>query len=1035
MSAVIEDVAASSPLSPEQRALLEYLGGEERVRHAIHVLRVDVDDNVTPERLRVAVAQVLQDHGILSAAIRHVPGYRGLRIHNMNERTPGTWLVIEDDDDSAKFRRMPLDVGNGALWRGAFVRRNGARPVLYLAVSALVADRGSLADLSGRIASAYAGQAGAEEVFQYEQYTEWRRELNADDAAAVERRYWQRYLNDTDAWTAPRLVYRRSGAPEPASERFCAVDRIDAALMARAVEVATAAGVRLEVLLQTVWWVLQARLTGFNRYAAGWQHDCRSDYDVMRGAVGVFDKVLPLVIEGGGDEPFAAWLARMAACASAHIEAQEHCPIDALTSTAHLAIGFSYCDRTSPLCATSWRVVELPGPMPCFELALQIDALGDGVELAVYADASLYPRRGIDRLLSQYVALLHGALEQPGSPVSELPWIGESEWRALQVDWHGPNVDFGEQGIAQRIAHWAQATPNALAIVAGAQRMTYAALDARANRLGHWMRSQGVEVGALVALELPRSPDLIVAMLAAWRIGAGYLPLEPEWPAARRQVVLDDAHPALVLCTVQVADIGPWRAALVGGIDLDTFAAEPPHYTPRLDDPAYVLYTSGSTGQPKGVVIEQRQLLNYVAAASSAMDLANCRRWGLPTSVVADLGNTALFGALFNGSCLVLADANEARDSAAFARFMADHDIDALKIVPSHLEALLECDVPRLPRTLVLGGEAAPRALIERIALLAPECTVYNHYGPTEATVGVMVHRLDRGESVQDVLPLTGVLANNRVYVLDTALRPVPAGGLGELYVGGAQVCRGYLNREVEGVFVADPWQPGQRLYRTGDLAWVLPEGGVRLAGRADHQIKIRGYRVEPSEVEAGLLSLPGVRQAVVIARGGTAGTELVAFIASGGADASDISVWREQLAKLLPEHMLPATHVLLDEFPRLPNGKIDRLALVEMHDATPQAPGAGLEPGSPLETVLAESMAALLGHKQVAADADFFELGGHSLLVIRLVARIRKLLNIEIEPGLVFDHPTAQTLAAALCAVHDPVQLDRLAQVHGAQA
>lgn len=1035
MSAVIEGVTASSPLSPEQRALLEYLGGEERVRHAIHVLRVDVDDNVTPERLRVAVEQALQDHGILSAAIRHVPGYRGLRIHNMNERTPGTWLVIEDDDDSAKFRRMPLDVGNGALWRGAFVRRNGARPVLYLAVSALVADRGSLADLSGRIASAYAGQAGAEEVFQYEQYTEWRRELNADDAAAVERRYWQRYLNDTDAWTAPRLVYRRSGAPEPASERFCAVDRIDAALMARAVEVATAAGVRLEVLLQTVWWVLLARLTGFNRYAAGWQHDCRSDYDVMRGAVGVFDKVLPLVIEGGGDEPFAAWLARMAACASAHIEAQEHCPIDALTSTAHLAIGFSYCDRTSPLCATSWRVVELPGPMPCFELALQIDALGDGVELAVYADASLYPRRGIDRLLSQYVALLHGALEQPGSPVSELPWIGESEWRALQVDWHGPNVDFGEQGIAQRIAHWAQATPNALAIVAGAQRMTYAALDARANRLGHWMRSQGVEVGALVALELPRSPDLIVAMLAAWRIGAGYLPLEPEWPAARRQVVLDDAHPALVLCTVQVADIGPWRAALVGGIDLDTFAAEPPHYTPRLDDPAYVLYTSGSTGQPKGVVIEQRQLLNYVAAASSAMDLANCRRWGLPTSVVADLGNTALFGALFNGSCLVLADANEARDSAAFARFMADHDIDALKIVPSHLEALLECDVPRLPRTLVLGGEAAPRALIERIALLAPECTVYNHYGPTEATVGVMVHRLDRGESVQDVLPLTGVLANNRVYVLDTALRPVPAGGLGELYVGGAQVCRGYLNREVEGVFVADPWQPGQRLYRTGDLAWVLPEGGVRLAGRADHQIKIRGYRVEPSEVEAGLLSLPGVRQAVVIARGGTAGTELVAFIASGGADASDISVWREQLAKLLPEHMLPATHVILDEFPRLPNGKIDRLALVEMHDATPQAPGAGLEPGSPLETVLAESMAALLGHKQVAADADFFELGGHSLLVIRLVARIRKLLNIEIEPGLVFDHPTAQTLAAALCAVHDPVQLDRLAQVHGAQA
>ena len=318
----------------------------------------------------------------------------------------------------------------------------------------------------------------------------------------------------------------------------------------------------------------------------------------------------------------------------------------------------------------------------------------------------------------------------------------------------------------------------------------------------------------------------------------------------------------------------------------------------------------------------------------------------------------------------------------------------------------------------MLGGEAAPRSLIERIARLAPDTAIYNHYGPTETTVGVMVHRVSAGEAASPVLPLSRVLANNRVHVLDEALRIVPSGGLGAVYVGGAQLCRGYLNREVEGAFVADPFEPGQELYRTGDLACVLPEGGIRLAGRADDQIKIRGFRVEPAEVEAVMLSQPGVRQAVVLAvPGGGGDAELRAFVVGDGALASEAgrSALTERLGTLLPAHMVPARCTFVAEFARLPNGKIDRQSLLLSAARSDDRKPVAAAPRDALESVLAECMASLLQRDAIGVEDDFFELGGHSLLVIKLVARIRKQLRIDIAPGLVFDHPSVATLAAAL--------------------
>lgn len=1054
MEAIIDSTEALTlPLSPEQRAVLSMRLGDSTMHAPSMALLADIEGQLDAQRLRAALEAVLHAHGILRHAFRHVDGYWGLRQQCLGEMPPLDWQQVnlrghaDQDMPTAlanwlyDFRVAPLAVEHGQLLRAALVRTGEARSTLALALSALVADRGSLQCLFDQIAASYLGNAAFDpaEVIQYAQFVEWRQGLADGEDAHQGRNRWAQYLCGADALSPLRLSYRQSNTHLPGVERIQLARSIDAEQVTRIAAIAGALGARAELLMQAAWWLLLARLTGFGRFVGGWQNDCRRDYEVMQGAVGVFDKVLPVVVDAAADESFSDWFARLAGVASAHIEAQEYWAVDAPPITAHLAVGFAASEAprahgVDPL----WRVSELPGPMPFFELAMQVAWGEGGAEFTVHAEGSRYTQAAVERLLQQFSTLLEGVLAQPAARVLDLPLVGPEEREAL-LAMNADRAEFGTRSVAEHIARWAELTPDAPVIEAGERRLNYRQFVAQANRMAHWLQAQGVAPGALVALNMPRSVDLVVAMLAVWRTGAGYLPLEPEWPDARRRAVLADAKPALVFHAALPADAPasaqktPWREEAFGGIDLNAFADSPPGHEIALNDLAYVLYTSGSTGQPKGVVIEHGQLLNYVAAASAAMDLGACRRWALTSSVAADLGNTALFGALFNGTCLVVAGPDDTKDADGFSRFMAERGIDGLKMVPSHLEALLECDSPRLPCTLVLGGEAAPRTLIERIARLAPECAIYNHYGPTETTVGVMVHTLRAQSAIPEILSLSRVLANNRIYVFDEAMHLVPSGAMGEVYIGGAQVCRGYLNREGEGAFVADPFQPGERLYRAGDLAYVLPEGGIRLVGRLDQQVKIRGFRVEPAEVESALVAQTGVRQAVVMPLSSeTASVELGAFLVVDAELASDVGrqSLRDRLSALLPAHMLPASYVFVLKFPQLPNGKIDRLALAAMPE-TYESQRTETPPQDALEFVLADCIAKLLGRKFVGIEDDFFELGGHSLLVIKLVARIRKLLQVEIAPALVFDHPTPATLAAALrSGDREVARLEKLAEV-----
>jgi len=645
--------------------------------------------------------------------------------------------------------------------------------------------------------------------------------------------------------------------------------------------------------------------------------------------------------------------------------------------------------------------------------------------------ASRYSPAAANAVLEQFGVLLSAIVDAPHTALAQLNLLSRAaEQRLLAIN---PAIQAlaDQRYLPQRIADLALRTPHAIALTDAEQSLSYGQLQARVESAAQGLNHQGVSAGSIIALALPRSADLVIAMLASWRLGCAYLPLDVQWPQARQALMLEQAGAALLL--TDATHLTAWQDQPHKALtlaQLDAPDAPLPVLATQGTDIAYVLFTSGSTGVPKGVVIEHRQLLNYVAQASQALGLQQCKNIGFSSTVAADLGNTALFGALFNGATLHVASDAQMQDGALFADYLQQHQVDCLKIVPSHLAALLDNEQATLPHTLVLGGEPIAPTLIERIARLRSDCRVFNHYGPTEATVGVMIHPLTLDGTASDCSALSQVLGNNQVYVLDADLRLAPVGVLGELYLGGAQLCRGYLNAEADAqTFVQSPFDPAQRLYRSGDLARYRADGAIQLYGRRDQQVKVRGFRIELAEIEAELLRLPAVAEALVLPAA-SAEQGLLAFIVpQQGATASLLDTARAELSARLPAVMVPQHLQLIERFPRLANGKIDRKALQQL--AATAADDEGVAPRDALEQLLAVRMAQLLGLERLSIERDFFAAGGHSLLVIKLVAGIRKLLQCEIHPGLVFDHPTVASLALALRAVESsPGQLEKMAQV-----
>ncbi|MFK4099059.1 amino acid adenylation domain-containing protein [Streptomyces sp. NPDC019531] len=612
---------------------------------------------------------------------------------------------------------------------------------------------------------------------------------------------------------------------------------------------------------------------------------------------------------------------------------------------------------------------------------------GDGIELTVNAHPGRFTPDTAAAHRDRYARLLTTATEHPDRPIGALDLLADAE----RERFHAHNTTDRATDPRSLVELFEAQDPAAEAVVFEGERLTYGELGARVNRLAHALRARGVGPESRVAVRLPRSLDLIVALWAVLKTGAAYVPVETGYPAERIAYVLADARVLFVLDEENVRVLGDGEP--------DTH----PGVVPRGDHAAYVIHTSGTTGRPKGTVVTHAGIGNMLAWMQDEYRLTPGDRVVHKTPVGFDVSVWEVFWTLTRGATLVVARPDGHRDPAYLARLVRDEQVTVIHFVPAMLGPFLDEYVPTPSLRMVsCGGEALPDGLADRFHR---ECgaRLHNSYGPTEFSVTATSHACAPGVPVTIGTPTH----NSRAYVLDPALQPVPDGVTGELYLAGVQLARGYFDRP--GVtaerFVADPYGPaGARMYRTGDLVRRRAEGGLEFVGRADDQVKINGQRVEPAEVEAVLASVPGVEQAVVLVHDSAAGARrLVGYVT--GAPETDP---RTHLADRLPAHMVPVRVLVLPSIPVTPNGKVDRRAL-----PAPDLPAGGRAPGTITERTLHTLAADLLGRPELGVDDNLFALGADSIHAIQLVSRARR-QGLRLTPQDVFDHPTVARLATA---------------------
>jgi amino acid adenylation domain-containing protein len=622
---------------------------------------------------------------------------------------------------------------------------------------------------------------------------------------------------------------------------------------------------------------------------------------------------------------------------------------------------------------------------------------------------SIFDDATVARLADHFVRLLRAAVDAPSTRLDRLDLLAPDEQAWLVTGCNSTAVDRDGASVLDLFEVQAAATPGAVAVRCGDSVVSYAELDSRANQIAHQLRASGIGSEATVGVLLDRGPKLLASLLAVWKTGAAYVPIDPGYPAERVRGMLTDAGAQLAITSSAYSERFSVATLLVDTHAL-LIAASPCAPLPRVADPdrlAYVIFTSGSTGRPKGVQITHRGLANHVRWAAD--ELASQGTGGAPlfSSVAFDLVVPNLWAPLVTGQPVVMIEPSV--DLAGLgAAIAAAGPFSFIKLTPGHLELLSHqldrAQAQRLASVIVVAGEALSGELADRWYELLGPGRLINEYGPTEASVGTCTYPVVARQGV-DVVPIGRPLPNLTMHVLDETLRPVPAGVVGELYVGGTGVARGYAGRPdlTADRFGPDPWgPPGARLYRTGDLARRRPDGVVDFLGRVDDQVKINGYRIEPGELHAVLASHPGVRNVCVLVRD----QRLVAYYVG---DADDLT---EYCARRLPDFMIPDWIVAVPHIPLNANGKVDRAALPDPRTAS--GPEAAVAPRTVVEERIAEIWAELLG-RRVGVFDSFFKEGGHSILAVRLISLLHEEFELDLSIRLIFERPTIAGLAEAV--------------------
>ena len=1072
------------PLSFAQQRLwfLAQIEGASRAYHMPFYLRLKGELNRAA--LGRALDRIVARHEALRTSFVQIDGVPAQKIASAEESR----LVLEEhdlsrhDDAPAELERLAADeVGigfnleTGPLIRGRLICLGQDEHALLITMHHIVSDGWSMGILRNELSTLYGAFLRGEEdplprlEVQYVDYAVWQRQWLEGEILQQQAAYWKGALAG-----APALLELPTDHPRPAQQDYAG------AFAEMALDEQLTAGVRglsrrhrttLFMTLLAAWAALLARLSGQQDVVIGSGTANRRRTEI-ENLIGFFVNTLAVRVDLSSSPTVGELLTQVKAQA---IAAQKHQDIpfeqvieilQPARSMGHhplFQIGFAW--QNAPEGTLRLPGLELsplqkvPYTTTKFDLTLVLREAGDTIAGGVEYATSLFERPTVERYLGYFRNLLEAMVAGETQVVDRLPMLAAAERHQVLYGWNDTKIDFpSDKCVHELFEEQVERTPEATAVVFEDDSLSYAELNAKANRLAHYLRELGVRPEDRVAICLERGLEMIVGLLAVLKAGAAYIPLDPAYPVERLRFMLADSAPVVLLTQSRLQHLfsDPGVALPVLLLEQDSaWRDQPPAnlvpaeigLTPR--HLAYVIYTSGSTGAPKGVMVMHLGLTSSTFVRKLVYGCFG--RFLLLSSISFDSSMAGIFGTLTNAGTLFIASEDVLRDPLSLYADIQRLQIASLLCVPSLFRQILESSANDSRKvtlsSVIVAGEPCPGWVVTESLRSQPQIALFNEYGPTETTVWASVYRCS-DKSARHSIPIGGPIANTQIYILDSYGEPVPVGVVGELYIGGAGVARGYLNRPelTAEKFVDDPFsrEPGARMYRTGDLGRWLGDGNIEFVGRNDFQVKIRGFRIELGEIEARLMEHEQVREAVVIAREDRAGDKrLVAYYTvrvrdgvepeavggeEAGAEAVGAEALRAHLSGLLPEYMVPAAYVRLESFPLTVNGKLDRRALPAPEQDAYAVQGYEAPQGE-IETKLAAIWAELLRLERVGRHDNFFSLGGHSLTAVTLIERMRR-VGLRVDVRSVFTTSSLAELAAVTsresAAVEIPANLIR---------
>ncbi len=1009
-----------------------------------------IEGNLQVKLLKVALQKVIDRNEILRTSFHQTRGLK-IPIQVVEKNVSLAWnessfSAADIDNFLQEFSQQHIEWEKSGLFQTTLIKLADEKHILLLQLPAMCADTASLNNLLAEISCCYSAYLHdddlTDEQLQYADISAWQNELLEAEETLVRRKYWQQ-LNFSQLNSLKLPFEQQLSQDQKFKPQFLQLS-IARDLINKIEDIVQNYQCSISVFFLACWFILVGRLTDESKPIIGLGCDGRN-YEELKAVIGLLAKYLPLSCELTQsvhevtlkEYRFSDILTKLSTSTTELTQWQESFAWEQITEinqdhTEQLFFPFCFDfeEAASQYNAGDifFTIYQKYTCVDRFKVKLVCDRTHDQtVNAKFHYDANLFSPADIQCLASQWYTLLVSAIENSSAIISQLNILSDQERQQILVDFNNTQTTILQY---ECIHHWFEqqcnSTPDNIAVVFQDQQLTYQELNSRANQLAHYLQKLGVGSDVLVGICVERSLWMVIGLLGILKAGAAYVPLDPAYPAERQAYIIADTQTSLVLTQQHLATNLATNKVQLLCIDNDWSVIAQENSENLVTQTtsqnlAYVIYTSGSTGKPKGTLITHQGLVNYLSWCTQAYKVEQGAGTLVHSPLGFDLTVTSLFSPLLVGRQVELLPENQGIDSLASA-LRRSHNLSLVKITPAHLDLLKaqlsSAEIGNRTKAFIIGGE---NLLAEKLTFwqdFAPDTMLINEYGPTETVVGCCVYQVPNNPRDSGSIPIGKPIANTQHYVLDKHWQPVPIGVVGELYIAGLGLARGYLNQPelTAQKFIPNPFshKAGERLYRTGDLARYRSDKTLEFLGRIDNQVKIRGFRIELKEIEAVLETHPEVEEVVVIARE-DADTEkrLVAYLVVNQKPGIAISELRNYLLEKLPDYMIPAVFIKLDALPLTPNGKVDYRALPEQ--AQLDLAETYVAPQSELEQMITNIWQELLHIDKVGIHHNFFDIGGHSLLMVQVHSKLQKALNREISIIDMFQYPTISKFAKYL--------------------